>query len=86
MSTQETKAMTVGDWIVTFLILIIPLVGIVMPFVWAFSSDTQPSKKTFFQAQLIVAGIFLVLIFIALFLFGGMAAIMNAQQHAGSGA
>lgn len=77
--------MTVGDWIVTFLILMIPLVGIVMPFVWAFSSDTQPSKKTFFQAQLIIAAIVLVLGGIALVAFGGLAAIISSQQQSGAG-
>lgn len=51
---NEREHMTLGDWIITFLILCVPCVNIVMIFVWAFSSDTNPSKKTFFQAVLIV--------------------------------
>ena len=31
----------------------IPLVGVIMLFVWAFSSGNQPSKKTWAQATLI---------------------------------
>ena len=73
--------MTIGDWIVTFIILAIPLVGIVMQFVWAFSSETQPSKKTFCQAGLIVAGVMLVLGFLFLVVFGGLAAIMSQQPQ-----
>lgn len=42
---QNYKPMTIGDWLITFLIQIIPLVGFVMLFVWAFGGDTHPSKK-----------------------------------------
>lgn len=82
MQTPEYKPLTVGDWIVTQLILAIPLVGIIMLFVWAFSSETHPSKKTFCQSSLILAGCIFALAIIAMILFGGLAAIMshNAQQ------
>lgn len=46
--------MTIKDWLLTFLILCIPFVNIVMPFVWAFSSSTNPSKSNFFKAYLIM--------------------------------
>ena len=39
------KQMSVGDWILTYLLMCIPLVGVIMLFVWAFSSGNQPSKK-----------------------------------------
>ena len=48
------EPVTVGEWLITYLILAIPIVGLIMVFVWAFGSDTKPSKKSFFQAQLIV--------------------------------
>jgi predicted permease len=49
-----SKQMSVGDWIVTYLLMCIPLVGIIMLFVWAFGSDTRPSRKTWAQATLIL--------------------------------
>ncbi|MEL7082971.1 MAG: hypothetical protein AAF268_01525 [Cyanobacteria bacterium P01_A01_bin.3] len=55
------EPVTVGEWLITFLIAAIPIVGIIMVFVWAFGSDTKPSKKAFFQAQLIVLAIAIVL-------------------------
>lgn len=58
------KPMTIGDWIITSLILLIPMVNIVMPFVWAFGSDTQRSKKTFFQAMLIMMVVSVGLVFV----------------------
>ena len=49
-----TKPMTLGDWILTYLLLLIPGLNIVLVFVWAFSSRTNKSKKSFFQLQLIL--------------------------------
>ena len=36
---NDTRVMSVSDWLVTLLIMIIPLVNIIMLFVWAFSDD-----------------------------------------------
>lgn len=47
--------MTLGNWIVTFLLMLIPIANIVLMFVWAFGSSVNPSKKTYFQASLIMA-------------------------------
>jgi RNA polymerase subunit RPABC4/transcription elongation factor Spt4 len=52
-----------SQWLLTFLILMVPIVNLVMPFVWAFGSDTHPSKRTFFQAYLIFSAIAIVLWF-----------------------
>ena len=63
------KPITIGEWLVTFIITAIPLVGIIMMFVWAFGGGTHPSKKTWAQAYLILLliGIVLVIIFFAAF-------------------
>jgi hypothetical protein len=65
--TTNYKPMTMGDWLITFIIQAIPLVGIIMLFVWAFGDGTHPSKKTWAQASLVFALIMfiLVIIFIA---------------------
>ena len=66
--------MSIGDWIITFIITYIPLVGLIMLFVWAFGDGTHPSKKTWAQALLImmVVGIILLIIF-----FGIIASILG---------
>jgi len=58
------KPMTIGDWLITFLIQAIPLVGIIMMFIWAFSDSTHPSKKTWAQAALIMMVIVIALMII----------------------
>ena len=40
-----TEEVSVKDWIITILITAIPLVGLIMLFVWAFGDGAQPSKK-----------------------------------------
>jgi Na+/melibiose symporter-like transporter len=58
------KPISLGDWIVTFILLAIPVVNIVMLFVWALSGGTHPSKKTYAQASLILALVGIVLWFL----------------------
>jgi len=58
------RPMSIGDWLITFLIQAIPLVGFIMLFVWAFGDGTHPSKKSWAQASLIFALIMIVLVII----------------------
>ena len=69
MENRTAPVMSLGDWIITFIILAIPLVNIIMLFVWGFSSSTNPNKANFAKATLIVYLVCAVLFF----LFGGMA-------------
>lgn len=57
MKPVDNSPITVGQWILTFIIMAIPLVGFIMLFVWSFSSDTNISKKNFARAQLILMAI-----------------------------
>ena len=57
----STEPVTLGDWMITYLIQIIPLVNIIMLFVWAFDSGTKLSKKNWARATLIWAIIAIVL-------------------------
>ena len=59
---DNNKDVSVKDWIITHLILLIPIVNIVMIFVWAFGSSDKPSKANFFKAQLILMIIFVLFI------------------------
>lgn len=55
------KPYSVGGWLLTMLIMIVPIVNIVMVFVWAFGSNTNKSKKNYFIAALIMAAIGIIL-------------------------
>lgn len=46
------ESVSFGDWMLTILISYIPLVNIVMAFVWAFGNGTKESKANYFKAYL----------------------------------
>jgi hypothetical protein len=56
------------EWLLTFLILLIPFANIVMPFVWAFGGNANPSKANYFKAQLT----FVCIMFVLAIVFWGM--------------
>jgi hypothetical protein len=82
MPAPPYRPMTVGDWLITKLVLLIPLVGFIMLFVWAFTEGVHPSKKTFCQSTLLFAACGIVLVVLVMVVFGGIAAIAGAAaQH-----
>ncbi len=76
---SSAPVMSLGDWIITMIVLAIPIVGFIMLFVWGFSSSANPNKSNFCKAALI----FYLIAIVLFFLFGGMA-MMTAMQQAGS--
>ncbi|TXK74397.1 hypothetical protein FU659_29630 [Paenibacillus sp. N3.4] len=66
---------------ITILLLAIPIVNIIMLFVWAFGGETNPSKANYAKASLIWAaiGIVIYLIIVVLF-FGAFAAMFNSTR------
>lgn len=70
--TAQYKPVTLGEWMVTILLTAIPIVNIIMLFVWGFSSNTHPSKANWAKASLIWLAIVIVIyivIFVVLFGF-----------------
>ena len=54
------EPMSMGEWMISMLVMLIPCVNIVMMFVWAFSSTEKKSKSNFFKAYLIFFAIMMV--------------------------
>ena len=63
-SSNTAEVVSMKEWIITFLILMIPFANIVMPFVWAFGGNTNPSKANYFKAMLIMAVIWIAIWFL----------------------
>ncbi len=82
--TQETQVVSLKEWIISILLLAIPIVNIIMLFIWAFGGGTNPSKSNFAKAYLIWAVIGIVLSILFMILFGAtFAAMMSQSQRAG---
>lgn len=71
---NQHEHLSVKDWVITFLILCIPFVNIIMPFVWAFGSNVPLCKQNYFKAVLLMYAIILGLSILFGFL-GGFAAL-----------
>ena len=73
---MEDREITIGNWILIYLLMCIPLVNLIMLFVWAFGSSAPVSQANWAKAQLI----FMLLLIVVVFLFGGLigAALMSS--------
>lgn len=73
METVETprkEILSVGDWLITLIVSAIPIVNLIMLFVWSFSRSTHPSKANWAKATLILIAIIIVLYIILFAIFG----------------
>ncbi len=78
-TTQNYTVLSTKDWLITLLITAIPIVNIVMFFVWAFGDGTNPNKANWAKASLMFLGI-LIALYIILFvvIFGMMIGAGNS--------
>ncbi len=82
-NTNMEEPVSIGSWLVTLLIMLIPCVNIVMMFVWAFSAEKK-SKQNFFKAYLIYFAIMIVLSIVIVIAAGAsIAALMGSITNMG---
>lgn len=77
---MDTSPMSMGDWLLTLLAMMIPCAGIVLYFVWAFGKSGNINRRNFCRAQLIITGAVLVLYMILILIFG-IAAIGSSALY-----
>ncbi|MCF8360569.1 MAG: hypothetical protein K9H26_17580 [Prolixibacteraceae bacterium] len=71
---KSSPVIKIGEWIITILLMAIPVVNIIFLLIWAFGSGTNPTKANFSKAALIwmliaiVVYVFIALVFGAAFL------------------
>lgn len=70
------KPLTVGDWILTLIVLSIPLIGLVFLLYWALSSTSNVNRKNYCIAVLILA-VIIGALFLGLFFMGVFASMMS---------
>lgn len=72
---DNRKVMSVKDWIIVFLIMMIPIVNIVMWIKWLVSDKTNQNLKNFLISGLVMMAIgFVVWFLLFFFVFGAMMA------------
>ncbi len=77
---QLEEPVSMGEWMISLLLISIPCVGVIMMFVWAFGKSQKKSKSNYFKASLLYVAIIIaihVALYIVMFLIYG-AAIMSS--------
>lgn len=74
----EQQPVSVGNWMLTILIMAIPLVNLIMLLVWAFSSGTPLSKSNWAKATLLWI-LIMIVIGVLFGIVGGMGIAMMGQ-------
>ena len=69
------KPVSVGNWMLTIFLMAIPLINIVLLFVWAFGGNTEPNKSNWAIACLLWGLIVFVLSFLFFLIFGSFLAL-----------
>lgn len=81
-ATGGVDLITMGQYLIMFLIMCIPIAGIVMLFIWGFGSETGPNKKNFARAYLVMMAIAVgVGIVMSIALGAIMASIMSSMYY-----
>ena len=75
---SNVAVMSTKDWVITFLISGIPIVGIVMIFIWAFGDNTNPNKANWAKATLVMVLIVIAIYILFFAIFG--AALMSSMH------
>ena len=60
------QPVSMGEWLGTMLLMCIPVVNIILMFVWAFGGSAKVSKRNYFRASLLLAAIVTVLWIVAI--------------------
>lgn len=67
---MDTSPMSMGDWLLTILVSMIPCAGLVLYIVWAFGKTGNINRRNFCRANLIIMACVFVLYLILMLVFG----------------
>lgn len=81
---EQQKPLSIGDWLITFILLSIPIAGFIFLLYWMLSSNSNINRKNFCIAAVIFQAALIILTFIlliALFSMGQLVGIMGQYSE-----
>ena len=76
---MDTSPMSMGDWVLTILALMIPCAGIILYFVWAFGRNGNINRRNYCRAALVIEAVVIILTIVVSVAFG--TAIFSADSY-----
>jgi hypothetical protein len=73
----QSGVMSTVEWLGTLLVLLVPILGIVLYFIWAFGSGGNPHRRNYCRAALIMMAISIGLSILFSVAFGGLIAMIT---------
>ncbi len=70
MKVELDETVSTKDWVITILITALPVIGLVMLFIWAFGGDTATSKANWAKGKLIWIAVTLISTLFIISVFG----------------
>ncbi len=77
--TNNANVMSVKDWAITLFITGLPIIGLIMLFVWGFGSGSNANKANFAKGALVLAAIMIAIYAVIMMVFG--AAILSNIEN-----
>ncbi len=74
--SNEYRPVSVGNWMLTMVLMSIPIINVILLFVWAFGSNTEISKANWAKAVLMWFLLGFILWVFLFFVFGVGAALL----------
>jgi hypothetical protein len=82
--SEPSPVVSFSEWLVTMLIMIVPILNLIMLIVWASDRNTNPNKSNWAKATLVIIGIQIVLfMFFIGTIIGSLSHLMNEFGNTG---
>lgn len=69
-SGMDQTPLSMGEWILTILVMMIPCVGLIIYLVWAFGKNGNVNRRNYCRAYLIIYAVILVISILFVVVFG----------------
>lgn len=80
LHNPNPPTLSTKDWLITLVITVIPIVNIVMLFVWSFGEGTNPNKANWAKASLLLSAILIGLYILLFVVFFGVIIGTNSMS------
>ena len=80
---DDHRVMTVADWMITLLVLWLPVINVIMYIVWALDTAGNPNRRNFCRASLLWFAIMMILSILVVVVMAMLGLVFGAAAQQG---